>query len=188
MNNARSRKQHVRDVLFGGVRPPYRDLERTAAEDREYKKPEGAEDIHGWALVRYALFGKNGPRLNVAIPKKVEDKPKEESSDSDDESDVVAAPAPKTGFVGRLRGIFRRKPKPPSLDVTPGQGPGVSGKAKARQSEGGELGDVAANDADAAKEGEATDGVSFHALSRVWLDYVRGHEGVCVCVQHYGHA
>jgi hypothetical protein len=142
--NKRVRKQHVRDVLFGGPRAPYREHEQVALTDREYAKPEGAGDRRGWELVRFALFGADGPRLNIKVPAKVKEEEEAKMSDgsSDEgEEEIVVKPQKKPGFVGKLRGMLMRKRKGPALDEAPGGGVGVSEKSQA------------AEDAKAAQEG-----------------------------------
>jgi len=134
--NKRVRKQHVRDVLFGGPRAPYREHEQVALADREYAKPEGAGDRRGWELVRFALFGAEGARLNVKVPAKVKEEEAKMSDGSSDEEEeeVVVKPQKKPGFVGKLRGMLMRRRKGPDLEV-PGGGVGVSEKSQAAEDE-----------------------------------------------------
>ena len=194
----RVRRKRVRDVLFGGVREPYRSLPRGPLHEREWKKPPGhdkglsglkwvrigpvrpsvgrelfnekltkaltektqftaeewqeikygfkdtrsdmfvlcsdhfivsdaafwkPEDRRGWELVRFALFGEEGPHLKR--PEKVmakqvkeegsEEESSEESSEEDEEGEdggEVDAQPVRAGFVARLRASVFGKPKP----------------------------------------------------------------------------
>ena len=103
------RRTRVREVLFGGVRKPHRSLPRIPLHEREWEKPPGAGKRRGWDLVRFALFGENGPHLNRPIKDIMDDekvKGADDSSSSGEESESAPAedennekkPA-KVGFV-----------------------------------------------------------------------------------------
>jgi hypothetical protein len=81
----------VRDVLFGGVRKPYREIPRCPLHERVWDKPTGAGNRKGWDLVRFALFGEDGPHLKrpEKIQEVVEQKEKasEDSSESEEEKE-----------------------------------------------------------------------------------------------------
>jgi Leucine-rich repeat (LRR) protein len=61
--NPEVRRNRVRLVLSGGKRPRWRTIGNVALDELRYERPEGAEGRRGWDLVRFALFGEDGPRL-----------------------------------------------------------------------------------------------------------------------------
>ena len=96
-------------MLFGGARKPHRSIPRIPLPEREWEKPPGAGNHRGWDLVRFALFGENGPHLKRPIKNIVDDekvKGADDSSSSGEESESAPAedennekkPA-KVGFV-----------------------------------------------------------------------------------------
>eukprot|EP00960_Hanusia_phi_P073101 767945-Hanusia_phi.AAC.6 len=57
------RRNRIRDVL-NGIRPySYREISKVPLQEREYSKPQGSGTRRSWELVRFALFGDEGPRI-----------------------------------------------------------------------------------------------------------------------------
>lgn len=90
---------------------------------------------------RLALFGPDGPRLNVPVKlpdsddedDDEEDKVTQEASRGDmEEEQRVAAPTVKPKFLGRLKGVFMGRPKPVKI-LTPGAGVGESSLASEQE-------------------------------------------------------
>ncbi len=88
----RVRRTRVREVLFGGARKPHRSIPRIPLPEREWEKPPGAGKRRGWDLVRFALFGENGPHLKRPI-KDIMDDEKVKGADDSSSSGEESAPA-----------------------------------------------------------------------------------------------
>ena len=112
----RVRRKRVRDVLFGGERKPYRSIPRRPLIEREWDKPPGAGDRKGWDLVRFALFGEDGPHLKrpgkiPVLPQETEKGSEDESEVDEEEGETPEAQPVRAGFVQRLRAVFQPQKK-----------------------------------------------------------------------------
>ena len=57
MSQKQLRRQQIQLLLNGGERTSYRIRERLPADAAGGSRPPGAGDRHGWALVRFVVFG-----------------------------------------------------------------------------------------------------------------------------------
>uniref|UniRef100_A0A6U6BRA6 Disease resistance R13L4/SHOC-2-like LRR domain-containing protein n=2 Tax=Guillardia theta TaxID=55529 RepID=A0A6U6BRA6_GUITH len=102
------RRNRIHNILNGIRLSSYREISKIPLDQREYSKPQGSGTKKRWDLVRFALFGNDGPRIK-SKPRMKGVKPnlpkgKAEKEEGMPETHVQPT---KKGFVQRLRELFR---------------------------------------------------------------------------------